>query len=109
MLTYLEQTVGKRENRDLSEIHGMVLPMIQAEMPKHVRGGKTALLMEDTNQEKNLGAHMLELPGLRVPAAKDGMENVGILREHRERHSTINGHRCIRMKPLQNGNCPLGD
>jgi len=51
--------------------------MIQAGMSKHVRGGKAVLLIEDTNQERNLRVRMIKLPGLRVPAAKDGMGALG--------------------------------
>jgi CheY-like chemotaxis protein len=48
-----------------------------------IQGGGTVLLVEDTEQVRNLGVRMLQLLGFTVLAARDGVEGVEIFRERR--------------------------
>jgi PAS domain S-box-containing protein len=57
------------------------MPMAAVDAPQ---GGGTVLLVEDTEQVRNLGVRMLQLLGFTVLAAKDGVEGVEIFREHRD-------------------------
>ncbi|MDZ7696341.1 MAG: response regulator [Deltaproteobacteria bacterium] len=52
--------------------------------PPETKGGGTVLLIEDTDQVRQLGVRMLEYLGWRVLAARDGMEGVAIFRERSE-------------------------
>jgi len=70
------------------------LPLIEGEVlrPKEKpvavsdgpQGGGTVLLVEDTEQVRNLGVRMLQRLGFTVLAAKDGLEGVAVFRDHRD-------------------------
>jgi len=79
-----------RENR-VGSVFRVFLPLCAEEIASSIqkavwvpemKGGGTVLLVEDTEQVRDLGARMLEFLGFKVVAAKDGVEGVEIFREH---------------------------
>jgi len=56
-------------------------PIVVGDAPQ---GGGMVLLVEDTEQVRNLGVRMLEHLGWKVIAARDGVEGLEMFREHRD-------------------------
>jgi two-component system, cell cycle sensor histidine kinase and response regulator CckA len=76
----------------VGSVFRVFLPLIEGEVPRPkekpiavgdaLQGGGTVLLVEDTEQVRNLGVRMLEHLGWKVLAARDGVEGLDMFREH---------------------------
>jgi len=82
-----------RENA-LGSVFRVFLPLSEETLPRpaeegakassELKGGGTALLIEDDQQVRGLGVRMLEHFGWKVLAARDGVEGVEMFLKHQE-------------------------
>jgi CheY-like chemotaxis protein len=83
-----------REN-SAGSVFRVFLPLMEGEVPRPekkrvtqgdaLQVGGTVLLVEDTEEVRNVGVRALEFLGFRVIAARDGVEGVEMFREHRDK------------------------
>jgi len=91
----MTETLGASLRENLTgSVFRVFLPLVEREVsrpdkkearPGHApQGGRTILLVEDTEQVRELGVRMLQHLGWKVLAAKDGVEGVEMFRKHQD-------------------------